>query len=181
MKLRYVLIVILICAVAFAGYTFAKGKLAGQEEDSSAKAAQTQESLVCIFYANTYLSIDSNGVVCSNNSQKPDGLPCLEGMEFSKLTFGKPAQSTDKAALDYALKIASCLRKHEIEADSISYSNRMASIHIGKLEVKLGKNEKTEDKINDLSNFIDKVLGSDGVLYMQNANANNYGYTFRAN
>ena len=39
----------------------------------------------------------------------------------------------------------------------------------------------TDEKINDLGDLIDQVYGSSGVLDMQNANANNYGYTFRAN
>ena len=42
-------------------------------------------------------------------------------------------------------------------------------------------NEKTDDKISDLADFISKLDGQSGTLFMQNGNANNYGYTFRAN
>ena len=180
MKKRYFVIFILICLTAAAAFFFVKGRVQGFENAENAENIQTGSGVVCVFYANTFLSINDDEIVCDNSSQRPSGLPVVEGVEFTKLVYGKKAQTVESGALEYVLKVASCLEKHGIEADNISYANRMVNIHIGKLEIQLGKNDKTEDKINDLNNFLDKIIGSSGTLYMQNANANNYGYTFRA-
>ena len=180
MKKRYIVVLILICFIAAAAFMFIRGRVQGNENAAETETVQMGSAVVCVFYANTFLSIDKEGYVCNNSSRKPDLLPAVEGVEFTKLAYGRKAQTADDGALDYVIKVALCLEKHGIEADSIYYSNRMISINIGKLEIQLGRNDKTEEKINDLNNFLDKVIGSSGTLYMQNANANNYGYTFRA-
>ena len=56
----------------------------------------------------------------------------------------------------------------------------MATLYIGKLKVELGKEDKTDEKLTDLADLYDNISGDSGTLYMQNGNANNYGYTFRA-
>lgn len=139
------------------------------------------DGVAYVYYADTYLSLDKNGIVCSNSSGRPNGIPEIAGIDFTKLTYGKPAQAQEKTALDYVLRVASDLSKQEIRTDKIVYENRMITVYTGLLEIQLGKNEKTDDKISDLADFISQLNGQSGTLFMQNGNANNYGYTFRAN
>ena len=139
------------------------------------------DGVAYVYYADMYLSLDKNGIVCSNSSGRPNGIPEIAGIDFTKLTYGKPAQAQEKTALDYVLRVASDLSKQEIRTDKIVYENRMITVYTGLLEIQLGKNEKTDDKISDLADFISQLNGQSGTLFMQNGNANNYGYTFRAN
>ena len=139
------------------------------------------EAIVYVYYADTYLSLDKKGIVCANNSGKPLDIPEATGVTFLRMAYGKPAEAEEKTALEYILKVAADLNKQEITADRIEYQNRQITIYKDELEIRLGKNDKTDDKISDLADFIDMLEGKSGVLYMQNGNANNYGYTFRAN
>lgn len=148
---------------------------------SAAEAVPAAERVGFIYYADTFLVLDENGVVCENTSVRPGDIPEIAGVDFKSLIYGKKAVPEDETALSYVYKVAFSLDKHGIEPDQIRYDSRMITVQLGRLEIRLGKNDKTEDKINDLNDFIDKIAGADGVLYMQNANANNYGYTFRAN
>lgn len=141
---------------------------------------QEPEKTVFVHYAGTYLILDNNKVVCTNSSEKPSDIPEITGVEFERLIYGKEAEPSDESALDYVIRVALDLEKHDISADTIAYRDRMVNVMIGDLQIQLGKDDKTDDKINDLADFIDKVMGSSGTLFMQNGNANNYGYTFRA-
>ena len=178
--MKKIFVILLICILAAATIAVVKKTVDGNAKNTHDEAEQLDSPLVCVFYANTFLSIDKNGMVCENNASKPADQPVVEGVEFTKLNYGKKAQTADEDALEYVLKIAMCLNKYQVEADRISYADRKAVIHIGKLDIELGKNDKTDEKISDLSNFVDRLIGGDGTLYMQNANANNYGYTYRA-
>lgn len=183
MKRRIAVIFILIVILAGAVVLICtvrgnKNKAASSADGTTVTAG---EGVAYVYYADTCLSLDKNGIVCSNSSGRPIGIPEISGIEFEKLTYGKPAQAQEKTALEYVLRVASDLSKQEIRADKIVYENRMVTVYTGLLEIQLGKNEKTDDKISDLADFIGKLDGQSGVLFMQNGNANNYGYTFRAN
>ncbi|MBQ9030793.1 MAG: hypothetical protein IJ106_04985 [Parasporobacterium sp.] len=182
MKRRILTVLLLIIALAAAVVLICSfgGRSRSRAFAAEEKARKAEEALVYVYYADTYLSLDQNGIVCANNSSRPTALPEITGIDFSSVSFGEKAQATESNALEYVIRIALDLKKQDIRADKIAYENRMASIYIDRLEIQLGKNEKTDDKINDLADFIDKLDGQAGTLFMQNGNANNYGYTFRA-
>ena len=183
MKRRIAVIFILIIILAGAVVLICTLRGNGNKNMSATEGAAVSagDGVAYVYYADTYLSLDKNSIVCSNSSGRPNGIPEISGIDFTKLTYGKPAQAQEKTALDYVLRVASDLSKQEIRADKIVYDNRMVTVYTGLLEIQLGKNEKTDDKISDLADFIGKLDGQSGTLFMQNGNANNYGYTFRAN
>ena len=183
MKRRILIFLVFIIVLAAAAVLVFNSRnlrktMASVSEETTACA---DDSIVYVYYADTYLCLDKNGIVCANNSQKPEDIPEAVGVQFLRMAFGKKAEAEEKTALDYVLKVAADLSKQEIRADRIEYQNRQITVYMDELEIRLGKNEKTDDKISDLADFIDKLEGKSGVLYMQNGNANNYGYTFRAN
>lgn len=184
MKKLVVAVIILACIAASVLIIInRRGNSAGISGPGSysTETSENEPALIYVRYAGTYLSLDGNGKVCENNSAPPSGIPEATGIAFNRLTYGKKAEPKDPGALEYVIKVALDLQKNEIKADTISYENRMITVSIDRLQVKLGKDDKTDEKINDLSDFIDRILGADGVVDMQNGNANNYGYTFRAN
>ena len=181
MKRRVVIIILFICALAAAAFVYGTVR---KDQVSASDAAQetpaAEDGVVYVFYAGTYLSLDKDGVVCANNSSPPGSLPEIRGITFDNLTYGKKADAAERSGLEYLIRIACSLEKHGISADRIEYDNRMATIYIGKLRIELGKEDKTDEKLTDLSDLIDHIRGESGTLYMQNGNANNYGYTFRS-
>ena len=182
MKKKITAIIIFIC-IAAAVFIIVRQTTVLNEAKAAAEEESTQaafeKSVLFVTYANTYLSIDKNGVVCANSGQKPNDIPELTGVEFENLEYAHQAEPKERSALQYAIKVAEDLEKYNIEADSIIYQNKRITIKIGNLEIELGKNEKTDDKINDLNDLIDQISGKSGTLYMQNENSDNYGYTFR--
>ena len=183
MKRRILIILVLILVLAamailvFSSRNIRKTIASASEE----KTVSADEPIVYVYYADTYLSMDKNGIVCANNSDKPHNIPEAVGVSFLRMSYGKAAEPEEKTVLEYVLKVAADLNKQEIQADRIEYQNRQITVYVEELEIRLGKNDKTDDKISDLADFIDQLEGKSGVLYMQNGNANNYGYTFRAN
>lgn len=135
--------------------------------------------VVYTYYAGTYLSLDEDWTVCANTSQKPAEIPEITGVGFERMVYGKTAEPENDFELDYAIRVALNLKKHDIHASRIDYHDRMITVNVDNLKIELGKDDKTEDKINDLNDFIDMVSGLHGTLYMQNGDANDYGYTFR--
>ena len=181
MKKRAVIIGLFIFALAAAAfiYTIAGRKPASASAQETTDT-QTSEGVVYIFYANTYLSLDKDAMVCANSSSRPAAIPEIGGITFDSLSFGKKADAVERTGLEYLIRVACSLQKHGISAERIEYNNRMATIYIGKLKIELGKDDKTEEKLTDLADLIENIRGSSGTLYMQNGNANNYGYTFRS-
>ena len=181
MKKRAVIIVLFICALAVAALIYGTaGRKPASASAAGNEGTQASDGVVYVFYANTYLSLDKDGIVCANNSSRPDGLPEVSGITFDNLSYGKKADAAERTGLEYLIRVACSLEKHGILADRIEYENRMATIYIGKLRIELGKDDKTEEKLTDLSDLIENIRGESGTLYMQNGNANNYGYTFRS-
>lgn len=182
MKRRAVIFGICICVLAAAAFIYGTAgrkpvSASAQEETKSREA----DGVVYIFYANTFLSLDKDGVVCSNSSSRPPAIPEISGITFDSLSYGKKADAVERTGLEYLIRVACGLQKHGIDAERIAYDNRKATIYIGQLQIELGKDDKTEEKLTDLSDLIENIRGSSGTLYMQNGNANNYGYTFRSN
>ena len=70
-------IIILICILAAgAGLFFGlRGRIAGLVSASEETAYVSTEGVVYVFYANTYLSLDKDGIVCANSAVRPDGIP----------------------------------------------------------------------------------------------------------
>ena len=137
------------------------------------------ESVVYVCYAGTHLSLDRNWVVCENTSDVPSGIPEVTGVDFSRLVYGSPAEPEDPSALQYVVQTAVSLKKHGISVEKIVYKNRMITLVLQGLSVELGKNDATDEKINDLYDMLKLLQGRRGTLYMQNGNAGIYGYTFR--
>ena len=181
MKKRAVIIVLCIIVLAVAAFIYGTaGKGPAPASASEEMKNQASEGVVYVFYANTYLSLDKDGVVCANNSSRPGAIPEIGGITFDSLSYGKKADAAEQTGLEYLIRVACGLQKHGISAERIEYNNRMATIYIGNLKIELGKDDKTEEKLTDLSDLIENIRGDSGTLYMQNGNANNYGYTFRA-
>ena len=168
--------ILAICAGLFFGL---KGRMVSSASASEKTAFSSAEGVAYVFYANTWLSLNKEGIVCANSSSRPDGIPEITGIEFDNLAYGKKADPVSRAGLEYLIRIACSLSKHGIKAERIHYENRMATIYIGYLRIELGKEDRTDEKLTDLADLIDQIAGDHGTLYMQNGNANNYGYTFR--
>lgn len=185
MKRKIAAVIIVICVLA-AAFIIIRKLINNPVSSSVAAEAVTEENafgspIAYVEYVNTYLSLDTNGIVCENNSEKPSGIPKIAGIEFTKLIFGKKAEAANNSSIEYVLEVAIGLEKNGIKADIINFNNGTVSIIIDKLTIKFGRRDKTNDKINDLTDFIDKVSGKSGTLNMQNADNNNNGYTFQEN
>ena len=50
-----------------------------------------EEGIVYVYFADTYLSLDKNGLVCANSSNRPTGIPEASGVVFLRLSYGKTA------------------------------------------------------------------------------------------
>ena len=176
------LIIAFLCIAGIAILLFGGTKNNDKALVSASETTQApmENGVVCVFYAGTWLSLDKDGVVCANNSLRPEDIPEITGIEFEDLAYGRKADPVEQKGLEYLIRIACSLEKHDLSVDRISYENRKATLYIGKLRVELGKEDNTDEKLTDLSDLIDNIAEDSGTLYMQNGDASNYGYTFRA-
>lgn len=184
MNKKLLVLLILIAILGTGIVIMYRNKISPARDVSAAVTESVQEQknpgVVCVSYAGTYLTLDKDGVICANTSAKPAHIPEMTGVRFERMIYGKAAQPEDASELNYVIRVAGDLQKHGIEAGSINYENRMITVNVDNLKIKLGKDDNTDEKINDLKNLYEMVRGLRGTLYMQNGNENNYGYSFRA-
>ncbi len=172
--------IFIICLIITAAFAID----ANAAETASAPTDQTIseacEAILYVEYNGSYLSLDKSGNVCADSTAKPADLPVLTGIEFTTLTYGNKAVTQTPAALEYALEAVQLFSRYSINVTSLHVENSMLTVKVRNLTIKMGKDYNTERKINDLSDFIDQIIDQSGTLYMQNENADKYGYSFRA-
>lgn len=169
----FIICIIIITAVAPANAADAVSASASQTVTAS------DESILYVDYNGHYMSLDKDGNVCADTVIRPTDQPELIGVEFTELTYGSKAVTETPAALEYAIEAEQFFNRYNIDVTSMVIENSMLTVRVNNLTIKMGKDYNTERKINDLADFIDQIINQTGTLYMQNENADKYGYSFR--
>ena len=180
-----ILITILVLAAICAGLYFLGfwGFENGRIRIGKKTVVQVDETPVAyIKNANQYLYVNKDGYVLEVIESKPTDMPEIKGFEFTQIAVGQPLTCENQATLEYAMKVIKDLRMYSLKMDSVAASEDTQLImYNGRVKILLGENNRTDEKISDLSNFFDQIEGMDGTLDMKEISDNNLGYTFKKN
>lgn len=120
----------------------------------------------------SYMYFDKDGIIVESSSSRLEGVPEITGLKFSQLILYKPLPVQDPDVFQQILNLTQQLTLYQIQADEISYdSSGNASLHLGKMEVSLGKDENVDSKISVLSDILrdnPQLVNMEGVLELEN-------------
>ena len=138
------------------------------------------EAEMYLEYMDEYLLIDRDGVVIGSTSEAPASIPKINGIDFTSIVVGEVLIPQNEEAYKYAKRIVNALKKNSLSMREIYISSDLeASLYINDACIFLGEDNKTEEKLNELRDFIDDFKDLSGTLDMQELSVNNLGYTFK--
>ncbi|MCR5082051.1 MAG: cell division protein FtsQ/DivIB [Parasporobacterium sp.] len=186
--IKRIIIIALIVAIALVAFfiLYKKGIINFQkEEEESVIDAEISEkySIVgCIKYTDFYMYFDQDGVVRMSSPEKDENIPLVLGLNFDHVAINDELDIANEDIFRWLLEVVQTLNKYEIKFEKIYISSDYEmTLYIANVKVELGKNEYTAEKIAELSNFYDKLVGLSGTLFMQDFDLNNKTFTFKSN
>ena len=186
--IKRIIIIALIVAIALVAFfiLYKKGIINFQkEEEESVIDAEISEkySIVgCIKYTDFYMYFDQDGVVRTSSPEKDENIPLVLGLNFDHVAINDELDIANEDIFRWLLEVVQTLNKYEIKFEKIYISSDYEmTLYIANVKVELGKNEYSAEKIAELSNFYDKLVGLSGTLFMQDFDLNNKTFTFKSN
>ena len=176
-KVLIIIIVIILIAAAVTGVLMWRGVI------SFGKGTETvsDEKTAVAYVANQeeYLTIDISGEVLAILTEAPTDIPKITGIEFTNAGVGNVLDWDNTDDFNYAVKVIEALADTNITINEIILDDSgQLTLVSGDLKILLGDNEKTEEKIRDLNDFISELSGKKGTLNMKEVN-DTLGYSFR--
>ena len=127
----------------------------------------------CIHYMSEYIYFDKDGVVVESNTEKLEGIPVIEGVNFTKMNLHEKLEVTkeDDDIFERIMGVSQLLSKYQIETDKVSFdSKKRVTLYVGDIRVSLGKRDMYEEQIAELSKLLPKAIKKKlkGELDMEN-------------
>ena len=125
----------------------------------------------CLKYMGEYLYFDKEGVVVESSVEKKDNVPVIVGVTFSRMNLYEKLQVENDEIFEKIMGISQLLSKYKVETDKILFDTQEnVTLYAGKISVKLGKRERYDDQIAELSKLLPKAKKKNlkGMLNMEN-------------
>ncbi|MBE5969720.1 MAG: hypothetical protein E7242_05750 [Lachnospiraceae bacterium] len=186
--IKRIIIIALIVAIALVAFfvLWKKGIINFQKEEKesviNAEISEKYSIVGCIKYTDFYMYFDQDGVVRMSSPEKDENIPLVLGLNFDHVAINDELDIANEDIFRWLLEVVQTLNKYEIKFEKIYISSDYEmTLYIANVKVELGKNEYTAEKIAELSNFYDKLVGLSGTLFMQDFDLNNKTFTFKSN
>lgn len=111
-------------------------------------------------YLEEYIYIDSYGKVVSSEVEKIDGIPLIEGLNFTSFKVGNILKVSNQDALKIIIEITNVLNKYNLSnlIDSIDVTSLdNLKLYVGNIEVVLGEIEDYDQKIRNAMEAINNL------------------------
>lgn len=134
----------------------------------------SEKSMVgCIYYMSEYIYFDKDGVVVESNTEKLDGIPVIEGINFTRMNLHEKLEvkKEEEDIFDRIMGISQLLSKYQIETDKVLFdSKKRVTLYAGDIRVSLGKRDMYDEQIAELSKLLPKAIKKKlkGELDMEN-------------
>ncbi|MCQ2749164.1 MAG: FtsQ-type POTRA domain-containing protein [Clostridia bacterium] len=128
-------------------------------------------------YLNEYVYIDSDGKVVDISREKREGIPLIEGLDFSSFSLGKLLDVSNEESLKIIIEVTNVLNKYDISSmiDSIDVNDsENISLFVGSIEVGIGTIEECDHKIRMAMEAIKNLEGAKGYLDVNSSNEKIY-------
>jgi len=123
----------------------------------------------CVEYMGTNLYFDKDGIVVESYSDSIEGVPLISGLKFSEVTLYEQIPVEDADVFRIILNLTQSLDKNGVYPDRISFSEDMEiTLYFNEARVLFGTEDQMDEKIADLSAFVDDLKERKGTLHMEN-------------
>ena len=126
-----------------------------------------------IRYMSSNFYFDKDGYVRKISATKDYKVPEFFGMSYNDLVLNKQIAVSDNSIFNSILNITDNIRKYNIPATLVEYSNtKEINLYIEKIKVLLGTNENMEIKFMVLNDILPKIKDMSGTLDLKKAKEN---------
>ena len=127
----------------------------------------------CIHYMSEYIYFDKDGVVVESNTEQLEGIPVIEGVNFTKMNLHEKLEvkESDEDIFERIVGVSQLLSKYEIDTDKVVFdSKKRVTLYVGDIRVSLGKRDMYDEQIAELSKLLPKAIKKKlkGELDMEN-------------
>jgi len=127
----------------------------------------------CIHYMSEYIYFDKDGVVVESNTEKLEGIPVIEGVNFTKMNLHEKLEvkEEDEDIFERIMGVSQLLSKYEIETDKVVFdAKKRVTLYVGDIRVSLGKRDMYDEQIAELSKLLPEAIKEKlkGELDMEN-------------
>lgn len=125
----------------------------------------------CIPYMSEYLYFDKDGVIVESSPEHKEGIPVIEGVNFTKMNLHEPLEVDEPAIFQQIMSVSQLLGKYQIATDKVYFDlERKVTLYVGGITVKLGKKDVYDQAIAELSNMLPKAKKKklEGEIDMEN-------------
>lgn len=127
--------------------------------------------VACIKYMGEYLYFDRDGVIVESATEPIENVPLIEGVTFQKMNLHEKLEVKEEGIFEKILGISQLLSKYKLDLDKVAFEyDKSVTLYTGKIRVKLGKKERYDEQIAELSKLLPEAQKKKlkGVLNMEN-------------
>lgn len=130
-----------------------------------------KEAVAFVEHEDSYVLFDKQGIVLRIETEVPEGIPRIEGLELEEVKVFDKISVTDASVFNMIKNLVAQLRKNSLNPDKIviTEKNHM-DMYFGKIIVKMGTDDALENKIDRFMAIYPNIEGKSGILYLDEAN-----------
>lgn len=130
-------------------------------------------------YLGKYMYFDKDGIIVESSDAKTTGIPQVTGLQFGYVLLHEKLPVENEAVFNKILNITQLLTKYGVPADKIYFDeNYDMTLYFEKVRVKVGNDEKIDEKIMKLQSILPSLAGKSGTLEMENYTEESKNITF---
>ena len=118
------------------------------------------------------------GCIVSDNAEKMDGIPMIEGLEVGTIEQYKKLSVDNENVFSYIVELTKEIKKNNLEPDRIVWEDNSMELYFENVCVRLGRS-RFDEKVVQLSPILEKLEGKTGVLDMEYYNEASSNISFK--
>lgn len=120
-------------------------------------------------YMGSNLYFDKDGTVVESSGQVLEGVPCIYGLSFDKLTLYQPLEVKNEEVFDVLLSMTKMMEKYELQPDAITLQKEGKEIILtfDNVRVNLGEGDHMDEKAARIKTLLSSLADKSGVLHME--------------
>lgn len=130
-------------------------------------------------YLGKYMYFDKDGIIVESSDARTDGIPQVTGLKFGYVLLHERLPVENEAIFNKILNITQLLTKYNVSADKIYFDeNYDMTLYFSNVRVRIGSDDKIDEKIMKLQSILPELEGKKGTLEMENYTEQSKNITF---
>ncbi len=132
------------------------------------------EIMGCVNVMGSYFCFDRNGFITESVAERPEGVPCVTGLEYSEVVVFRQLNIQKQSLFEVIMEITKLLRKYDIPMNEINFgAGNEVTLYGNNLKVLLGKSKEYDSKIAALGAVYNDASEIGGIIDLRNYSEDN--------